>query len=210
MNQVEAGVLENKILGEDFSKIYARLMGRGWWLIHDVVKAIAKDFGKNEKIYKKVDELYDRSVEIDKDKTLGAKVKQAKIISIWMEMIVAVTDVSGKTHPYNGKWWSDAVEGMGEMERLYGQFYNEMYAISFSDDLFSDLSEEAMDWITDKDLYSKIQDLHQQYVDTLNADLYTFQEVTRYAFYVLKLVEIIFETIESQIDEEFNPCPVEA
>lgn len=88
--------------------------------------------------------------------------------------------------------------------------YNEMYAISFTDSLFSDLAEEAMDWITDKDLYNKIQDLHQQYVDTVNSDLYTFQEVTRYAYYVLKLTEIIFETIESQVDEEFKPCQVGA
>jgi hypothetical protein len=29
MNQVEAGILENKILGEDYAKIYATLMARG-------------------------------------------------------------------------------------------------------------------------------------------------------------------------------------
>lgn len=215
MNRVEAGILENKILGEDYAKVYATLMARGWVLAHDTIKVIATDFGRNKELYPKVDKIYNEFWEINNDKSLkNVKVKTAKLISKWMEMIVAVTDVSGKVFPTNGIWWSEMEDGHyveGEMERLYGKkVYNEMYAISFTDSLFSDLAEEAMDWITDKDLYNKIQDLHQQYVDTVNSDLYTFQEVTRYAYYVLKLTEIIFETIESQVDEEFKPCQVEA
>ena len=68
MNQVEAGILENKVLGEDYAKIYATLMSREWLLAHDTIKAIANDFGRNEEIYSKVSKIYDEFWEIKKDK----------------------------------------------------------------------------------------------------------------------------------------------
>lgn len=204
MNQVDAGILENKILGEGYAKLYAKLMQRGWVLGHDTIKVICMDFG----VMKDCDKLYSEFWEIVNDKNLkNEKVKNAKLISKWMEMIVCITDKNGKTLPYNGSWWGYEEVGHwveGQMERLYGKVANEMYAISYDDDIFSDLAENAMDWITDKDLYSKIQELHQKWVETVNGDFYSFQRQARYGYYVLKLTEIIFETIESQIDEELT------
>lgn len=204
MNQVDAGILENKVLGEDYAKLYVKFMKLGWILGHDTVKIICRDFG----VVKDCDKLCSEFWEIANDKSLkNKKVKNAKLISKWMEMIVCVTDKNGKTLPYNSTWWGYEEGGHwveGQMERLYGKVANEMYAISYDDNILNDLVENAMDWITDKDLYSKIQDLHQKWVDTVNGDFYSFQEQARYGYYVLKLTEIIFETIESQIDEELT------
>ena len=206
MNQLDAGILENKILGEDYAKLYAKLMNFNWVLGHDTIKKIYNDFGNPEGLKKIYDEFWD--IVNDKElKKKNIKVRNAKVISKWMEMIVFITDNNGKTIPHNGSWWGYEDHGHwveGQMERLYGKVANEMYAISYDDNIFSDLAEEAMDWITDKDLYSKIQDLHQKWVDTVNGDFYSFQERARYGYYVLKLTEIIFETIESQIDEELT------
>ena len=95
MNQIEAGIKENQILGTRLARHYADLMYKYTWLWHDTAKGISKIFEhhpERERIFQKIDPLIDFYMnEVLNNKSLkNIKVKASKAISAWVDIIEAV------------------------------------------------------------------------------------------------------------------------
>lgn len=188
MNQIEAGIKENQILGKRLARHYADLMCKYAWLWHDTAKGIYKIFEhhpERERIFQVIDPLIDFCMnEVLNNKSLkNIKVKAAKAISAWADIIEAVL-----------KEKEDL--GFEEFVLLLGRAYNPVFTLSpFIYDEYSNLTGKMMDeW----DCCKEIQKAHRKLVEITKEN---YNEI-RVCLLTLKLIEKVFEHFENLIDEE--------
>lgn len=187
MNQIEAGVKENQILGTRLARHYADLMCKYAWLWHDTAKGICKIFEhrpEREHIFQVTDSLIDFYMdEVLNNKSLkNIKVKAAKAISAWADIIEAVLNETEDL-------------GYEEFVFLLGRAYNPIFTLSSSIyDEYSNLTGSMMDeW----DCCEEIQKAHLELVEITKEN---YNEI-RVCLLTLKLIEKVFEHFESLIGE---------
>lgn len=187
MNQIEAGVKENQILGTKLARHYADLMCKYAWLWHDTAKGICKIFEhlpEREHIFQVIDPLIDFYMnEVLNNKSLkNIKVKAAKAISAWVDIIEAVLNETEDL-------------GYEEFVFLLGRAYNPVFTLSsFIQDEYSNLIDNMLDeW----DCCEEIQKAHLKLVEISKEN---YNEI-RVCLLTLKLIEKVFEHFESLIDE---------
>lgn len=187
MNQIEAGIKENQILGTRLARHYADLMCKYTMLWHDTAKGISKIFEyspEREHIFQVIDSLIDFYMnEVLNNKSLkNIKVKAAKTISAWADIIEAVLKET---------------DGLGyeEFVLLLGRAYNPILTLSsFIYDEYSNLAGSMMDeW----DCCEEIQKAHHKLVEITKEN---YNEI-RVCLLTLKLIEKVFEHFENLIDE---------
>lgn len=187
MNQIEAGIKENQILGTRLARHYAGLMCKYTMLWHDTAKGISKIFEyspEREHIFQVIDSLIDFYMnEVLNNKSLkNIKVKAAKTISAWADIIEAVLKET---------------DGLGyeEFVLLLGRAYNPILTLSsFIYDEYSNLAGSMMDeW----DCCEEIQKAHHKLVEITKEN---YNEI-RVCLLTLKLIEKVFEHFENLIDE---------
>lgn len=188
MNQVEAGIKENQVLGKRLANQYADLMSKHAMLWHDTVKGICKIFErhpKRERIFQVIDPLIDFYWdEVINNKSLkNVKIKTAKTISAWADIIETVLNETEDL-------------GFEEFVLLLGRAYNSIFALSsFIYDEYSNLTGKMMDeW----DCCKEIQKAHRELVEITKEN---YNEI-RVCLLTLKLIEKVFEHFENLIDEE--------
>ncbi len=187
MNQLEAGIKENQILGKKLANSYADLMCKYAWLWHDTAKGICKIFEhhpEREHIFQVIDPLIDFYMnEVLNNKSLkNIKVKAAKAISAWADIIETVLKETDDL-------------GFEEFVLLLGRAYNPIFTLSSSIyDEYSNLTGRMMDeW----DCCEEIQKAHSKFVEISKEN---YNEI-RTCLLTLKLIEKVFEHFESLIDE---------
>lgn len=192
MNQIEAGIKENQVLGTRLANQYADLMGKHCVLTHDTTKGICKIFENHperEHIYQVTEPLIDFYWdEVINNKSLkNIKVKAAKAISAWADIIEAVLKEKEDLDYEN-------------FALLLGRAYNPIFALSpFIYDEYSDLVDSMMDeW----DCCEEIQKAHCKLVEITKEN---YNEI-RVCLLTLKLIEKVFEHFENLIDEEKGIC----
>lgn len=194
MNQIEAGIKENQILGTRLAKQYAVLMAHHRWLCHDTEKGICKIFENHperEYIYQVTEPLIDFYWdEVINNKSLkNVKIKAAKAISAWADIIDTVlaeaVDIS--------------YEDYNNLKLLLGRALEPIHTLSvFIHDDYSDLIDNMMDeW----DCSEEIQTAHHKLIE-ISKD--THDASLRACLLTLKLAGKVFEHFESLIDEDFN------
>ena len=188
MNQLEAGIRENQVLGTRLANQYADLMAYHRWLCHDTEKGICKIFEhhpEREHIFQIIDPLIDFYWnEVLNNKSLkNIKVKAAKAISAWADIIEAVLNETEDL-------------GFEDFALLLGRAYNPFFTLSpFIYDEYSNLTGSMMDeW----DCCKEIQKAHCKLVEITKEN---YNEI-RVCLLTLKLIEKVFEHFESLIDEE--------
>ena len=188
MNQLEAGIKENQILGTKLAHHYADLMCKYSWLCHDTEKGICKIFENHperEHIYQVTEPLIDFYWdEVLNNKSLkNIKVKAIKAISAWADIIEAVLKEKDDF-------------SCEEFALLLGRAYNPLFTLSsFIYDEYSNLTGKMMDeW----DCCEEIQKAHRKLVEITKEN---YNEV-RVCLLTLKLIEKVFEHFENLIEEE--------
>lgn len=187
MNQIEAGVKENQILGTRLASQYADLMCKHEMLWQDTAKGISKIFEchpERERIFQVIDPLIDFYMnEVLNNKSLkNVKVKAAKAISAWADIIETVLKETDDL-------------GFEEFVLLLGRAYNPIFTLSsFFYDEYSNLTGSMMDeW----DCCEEIQKAHCKLIEITKEN---YNEI-RVCLLTLKLIEKVFEHFESLIDK---------
>lgn len=182
MNQIEAGIKENQVLGERLANQYADLMSKHAMLWHDTVKGISKIFGKSSEKFDPLIDFYMNEV-LNNKSLKNIKVKAAKAISVWADIIEAVLKEK-EDFDYE------------EFALLLGRAYNPIFTLSsFIYDEYSNLTGKMMDeW----DCCKEIQKAHRKLVEITKEN---YNEI-RVCLLTLKLIEKVFEHFENLIDEE--------
>ena len=206
MNQVEAGILENKILGP-LAPIAAQFWGG--WLMHDSIKGIYKATWANEesnKFYsKKLDEWYNYH---NSKEEKNIKIKKAHEVTMWADIIstalIENEEMSKNIVEYEENemnilgfklwsWWSGLREGdnppvKGEADRILHKYLLRP--------LLENLKEKYSDFMAD--ICKEINEIE------CNENYTEMMVQNRYVYLIFKTIEKVFIYYENQIDEDIN------
>lgn len=188
MTQIEAGQIENKILG-GYAHGYALLMNIANFLYHDTIKGIAN---LNEKsLNDETDNLVDEYFKIlnGPERKGNRKVYSAKLIEAWSKMLIMPLDFITAV---KDRGYDDFLKVLGRAADAYFYFWNKI------EDDFSELYERANDYV---DVSETMKKHHEMYVCIMNDDVNYDDEQKKLRCFVLwmELMAEVFEKIEKQV-----------
>lgn len=191
MNQVEAGVLENKILGKSLSTYYAKIMSRSGWLSHDMCKITLNSKETTHEYFTKAKKFNDKFYEILRDKKEFTKVRASKMIYLWSCLVEETFYLIEKTSKDDVEIFKQEAKVLGTLDNPYSQI------LLRCDKFYGGLVESIRDY-TDEldDVVAKCQ---KEYVKLRNENEHVFNTSSSVIRIIFYLIQEVFKNIEYKI-----------
>ena len=184
MTQIEAGKLENEILGPDLSKVIASLLGR-YDLMHDTIKGIYEVLHKFDTTHfkKEANDYYN----LFKDEK-NIKKKSLNKMLLWANMIVEALDIVD----HNSK-----IDNYGAEMILMGQWpYLDWVTLSSNiDEFYCDLTERFLD-----EFDVNLKEYQNKLVKIENSDDSFFMKDHKKVVLLIEIVRDVFVRCEDSIE----------